>query len=333
MQTSDGLYNFKIGDAFVNATQKKVELKNLSYTSPLSKKEFIAKQKEAKEKYDISLPVVTIHGVEWWPAFNGEEISAGKVELKGGEVSIYSDRSLPPKNKMGNFPNQMLAKLPIKVDVDKLAVRDLDIIYEEYSPKSEQSGALHVNNIAMNITSLTNKRGSKGPVVAEGTALLMKEIPVKARFTFDMAKAKEGVFTATLRMDSFDARTMNPLAEPLGLTKVNRGEVHSIEATIQGNEHKASGKVLLLYDKLKVSLLKKKKGDEELKKKHLLSFLANVFIIRNNNPWWLTGKTQKKEAYLERDPEAGFMSLVWKTAFIGMLKTAGAPEKVAKKKK
>ena len=332
VQTPDGLYTFKIGDAFVNATQKSVTLKNVSYASPLSNEEFVAKQEKATEKYDLSLPELTINGVEWWPAFNGEEISAGDVQMKGGDIHIYSDRSLPPTNKMGNFPNQMLTKLPMKVEVDKLAIQDLAITYEEYSPQSEQRGTIHLDNIVMNVTNITNKKGNGQPVVVEGTALLMKAAPLKARFTFSTEEAKAGVFSANLRLDSVDATVMNPVAKPLGLMKVERGQMHSLEANLQGNENGAGGEVLVLYDKLRLSVLKKKEGEEELKKRHLLSFIANVFVIKNNNPWWLTGKTQRKEAYLERNSEAGFMNLVWKTAFLGILKTVGAPEKVAKKK-
>jgi hypothetical protein len=81
-----------------------------------------------------------------------------------------------------------------------------------------------------------------------------------------------------------------------------------------------------------VSVLKKKGNEQELKERKLFSLLANVLVVKNDNPWWLTGKTRKKEAYFQRDPQGGFMNLVWKTAFVGLLKSIGAPAKMAKPK-
>ena len=71
-RTKDGLYDFKISDVSVNATKKSITLKNLSFGSAMSKESFMKHQKVAKEMYGLSLPTVTIKGVDWWPAINGE---------------------------------------------------------------------------------------------------------------------------------------------------------------------------------------------------------------------------------------------------------------------
>jgi hypothetical protein len=57
-----------------------------------------------------------------------------------------------------------------------------------------------------------------------------------------------------------------------------------------------------------------------------------LLVVKNDNAWWLTGKTRTKDAYFQRDPQSGFMNLVWKTAFVGLLKSIGAPAKMAEKK-
>lgn len=332
METAGGLYKLKIGEALVNATQHRLELKNIRYSSPLSKEEFVAKQKNATEKYDLSLPLVTASGVDWLPAFNGEAVSAGEVAIKGGDVAVYFNRSLPPQNKMGSFPNQLLEKLSVPVAVEKVSVEDLSLSYEEFNPVSAQSGTIYLDDVAMGINNIANKEANSQPLTVDGSALFMKKVPLTASFTFPMEKAAEGAFSATLRLDSFEAAVMNPVARPLGLVMAERGMVHRVDVRMQGHEKAASGEVLLLYDKLRLSILKKNEESKKLQKRHLFSFLANLLAIKNDNPWWLTGKKRKKQAYFERDPEAGFMNLVWKTALVGLLKTVGAPEKKAKKK-
>lgn len=115
------------------------------------------------------------------------------------------------------------------------------------------------------------------------------------------------------------------------MMKLEKGELQKLEANISGNELAASGDVQVLYQDLKLSLLEKGKGNAGLNKKHVTSFLANLLVLKGDNP--KKGKAPRTvEASFKRDPEAGFMALVWKTILVGVLKTIGAPEKMAYKK-
>src|SRR5699024_1114610 len=117
---------------------------NLQLGSPLSKQAFMKKQSSATELYSLSLPSVTIKGIDWWTALNGDALEAGTVQTKGGSLAVYFDRSLPPKNKMGNFPNQLLAKLRTPLSVRELKLANIDISYEEFNPISGQSGTVRL---------------------------------------------------------------------------------------------------------------------------------------------------------------------------------------------
>ncbi|HEU4903773.1 MAG TPA: hypothetical protein VFT06_13300 [Flavisolibacter sp.] len=327
--TKDGLYRFKIGDVSVNASQKQITLKNLSFGSPLSKEAFVAKQKKAKEMYSLSLPSMTINGVDWWSLLNEEEVIAREAETKGGKFTVYFDRALPPKNKMGNFPNQLLLKLPLQLNIARLKIRDLAVSYEERNPLSQQSGTVYLDNASMDFTNVNNN--SKTPVVVNGTALLMHKIPVRAMFRFDMSGAKSGRFSASIQSTTpYDGRLLNTVAVPLGMMKVEKADLKKLTATIKGDENGAGGDVEVLYKDLKLTLLEKDKGKVALDKKDVTSFLANL-VLKKDNP--KDGKAPRQEqAQFRRDPNGGFMMLVWKTVLVGILKTIGAPEKLAYKK-
>lgn len=329
-KTKDGLYNFRIGDAVVNASQKRVVLKNLSFQSPLSQEAFVRKQKVAREMYGLFLPSLTVTGLDWWSVLNEEEVIAREAVTSGGKFSVYFDRGLPPKNKMGNFPNQLLLKLPVQVDIARLKIRNLGVSYEERNPLSQQSGTVYLDNASMDFTNVNNN--SKTPVVVNGTALLMHKIPIRAMFRFDMSGAKSGRFSASIQSTTpYDGRLLNPIAVPLGMMKVEKAELKKLTATIKGNEHGAGGAVEVLYNDLKLSLLEKDKGKASLDKKDVTSFLANLVVLKKDNP--KDGKAPRQEqAQFRRDPTGGFMMLVWKTVLVGVLKTIGAPEKLAYKK-
>jgi hypothetical protein len=68
-----------------------------------------------------------------------------------------------------------------------------------------------------------------------------------------------------------------------------------------------------------------------LDKKDVTSFVANLFVLKKDNP--KEGEAPRTaQAQFNRDPNGGFMMLVWKTILVGVLKTIGAPEKIAYKK-
>lgn len=327
-----GLYSFSIKDALVNATGKQVVLKNLRLGSPLSKQAFMKKQSHATEMYTLTIPTVTINGVDWWTMFNGDAIEAGTVQTRGGRFSVYFDRSLPPKNKMGNFPNQLLAKLQVALDVTKIQMRDLDIAYEEFNPVSGQSGTVSLPGTNITISNLHNNPKRSQPVVVSGTSRLMGSIPLRASFRFPVQQAKRGRFSATLRTGAFEGKVLNEITRPLGMLNIDEGSVKTFEASIQGHEWGAKGTVALQYKDLKLSMLEKNKEGKGMNDKNLLSFLANALVIKNGNPEKPGEAVQKKEASFDRDPNSGFMNLVWKTAFTGILKTIGAPQKMANSK-
>lgn len=330
-RTKDGLYNFKIGAVAVDAPRQKITLRNLSFGSTMSKEAFVKKQKVAKEMYGLSLPSISISGVDWWAALNGEELKASEVETAGGKFSVYFDRALPPKNKMGNFPNQILMKLPAKLDIDRMKVRGLDVSYEERNPLSQQSGTIYLDNASMELTNLHNTAGGS-PVVVNGTALLMHQVPISASFRFDMKNYKAGAFTASIKSNQpFDGTLLNSFAVPLGMMKLEKGELQKLQAQMTGNELGAGGNVLVLYKDLKLSLLEKDKGKSALDKKDVTSFLANLFVLKKDNPKERQ-EPREVQAQYKRDPEGGFMMVVWKTILVGVLKTIGAPEKIAYKK-
>ena len=131
-------------------------------------------------------------------------------------------------------------------------------------------------------------------------------------------------------MQGFEGSLVNSFVMPMGLMKIEEGTVQGAVANISGDQWKASGNVEVLYKDLKLHLLEKDKGEKALDKKGFTTFVANLFVLKKDNP--KDGKPPRKEAAsFTRNPQGGFFMLVWKTMLVGILKTIGAPEKMAYK--
>jgi hypothetical protein len=327
--TPDGLYEIRLGKAEVTAHKRQVKLRNFSFASPLSRQAFTKKQTQAKELYNVQLPSITISGVNWWDLLNEEEIAASEITTSGGKLSIFLDRTLPPKNKMGNFPSQLLMKVPLKLNIAKFLLKDLQFSYAEFNPLSGGTGTVSMDNVKLDISNLSNQTPNR-PVIIDGSAMFMGTVPLQAQFSFDLLKHKTGAFTAFLKTGGFDATLINAFAEPVGLMKMEKGKLLGIQASMTGDQWKSKGTVFIPYEDLNLSLMEKEPGKKRLDKKDVTSFLANALVLKNNNP--KEGKKSRREtAEFTRIPEGGFFMLVWKTVLVGALRTMGAPEKIAYK--
>lgn len=333
LPTKNHLYNLTIGSITISTANKNLKALNVAFKPHYSKLEFSKHIKVMTMWYNFSAPSIQLKRIDWWKLMNGESITINEAEINSGKLNSYFDLSLPQDPpKLHNFPHQMLMNLSIPVRIDKLNLINLDVSYEEYHPKSKQSGKLFFNKINGTINNVTNikqqiKRNNYATLSA--SAIFMHQIPVTSTFRFNLAQYKTGVFSTDVTIKGFDGPILNSIAQPFGHFYIKRGTVQSATATVTGDNFGATGKVLFLYDSLHITPLKRDINERAgFKKKHLYSFIANTFVLKNENP---SGKSQPRSAdgSFKRDPHGTFFNLIWKTVLTGILKTIGAPQKLA----
>jgi hypothetical protein len=252
--------------------------------------------------------------------------------MTGGFFTVYFDRSLPssPGMQMANFPHQQLMKLAIPIAVDHLELKDVNVAYEEFNPLSKQSGTVYFDKLNGQLNHASNipsqiKQHPIADFSAEG--MFMHHVPMKAAFTFNLAKHKTGEFSVYVTMGAIDHQTVNLLAEPLGLFSIKSGETQEAIIHIEGNNLKTSSKLAISYSDLHINPLKKADENGNLKKKRVSAFIANVFLIKNSNPE--KGKALRQPEYtVERDHHGNFFNMIWNTTLTGLLKTIGVPVKL-----
>ena len=128
---------------------------------------------------------------------------------------------------------------------------------------------------------------------------------------------KDGSFIISGYVGKFNAKALNPLIEPLALASIKEGTIKSVDFTMEGNDNGAKGSSTLLYNDLKIEALKKDSND--LKKRNLISFVANL-VIKDDNP--KNGNTRQGNIDLERDKTRAFFNLIWKGIFKAAKRTA-----------
>jgi hypothetical protein len=159
-------------------------------------------------------------------------------------------------------------------------------------------------------------RKEKGNIwCAKSTSNMMSTAFTRVRYNFNLV-SKNGAFNAAIHMGRMDARTMNPLAAPLGLMQVKSGTINKMGMQLYATRYAAKGNIDLYYDDLKINVLKRDKETDTLKKRGFLSFVTNA-VMPNDNPKG-NGKFRKGPINVVREPDMSFFGLLWKSTQDGM---------------
>ncbi len=332
-RTPDSLYFFKAGSIRVSGEQHKIVVTDVELKPRGDKQEFESKLSTRKMMFHLTFPEITLDNINWWSMINHERFIASDADIANGSFYVYLDRSLPSKGsfKVNNFPQQVLMAMPAPVSVMKLKLHHLNVSYEEYNPDSKQTGTVFFDNISGTANNITNipaeiKRQRYLTLMAKG--LFMHTVPMSAKFRLDLSKVRTGEFTADIFMDTLNNTVINPVAAPLGLFIVRKGQMQKGVAHLEGNDFTIKGTVALNYTGLHIDPLKKDKNDDgKLKKKTFTSLFANTFLIKNSNPG--RGNELRQPAFsVDRGKHSGFFNFIWFSILTGILKTIGIPVKL-----
>lgn len=285
-----------------------------------TKDQFSDKLSKMEDRYDINFKKAEIKNVRWYDLLAENGFYGGAMNISGGYISVYDDRRLPvPESKLGKYPHQLLMKIDFPVYMSSINIKDIKVIYEELNPKTGKVGKLEFDDVKGTIDNISNIPGrfTANPFIdINVTSKFLGEVPLQAKFRFDMNQVNKGVFSVDAELGKINGDMLNQITEPLALVKVNSLEVKKFTAHIDANDNNATGKISFDYSDLNIDILKKK-DDGEMKKRGFLTFLANKFVIKKNGPQ----PAEVKTVHYVRDPQRSFFNLIWKTMLAGIKET------------
>ena len=192
------------------------------------------------------------------------------------------------------------------------------VAYTEKADVSKQTGTVFFKNINGTIANITNIKdiiSKNNLLLLDATASFMGISPVHSVWKLSL-NSSNGAFDVSGTAGAFNAVSLNPLIEPLGMASIKNGTINKLTFSMAGTDLQSRGNATLLYRDLKIELLKKDSND--VKKSGLKSLLANA-LMKNSNP--TNGVTRTEEINYERDKTKSFFNLLWKSIFSAAKKT------------
>ncbi len=318
-RTPDSLYILKVDSFNISAAKRIMKLSGIAVVPRGNKAQFSRKLKFMKDRYDLTMRSAQFNNIDWWSYVNEDGLWIDRADLYNGKLEVYCDRSLPnPPSKLGNYPHQLLKKIGLPITIRELKVHNLDVVYKEFNPASDRSGAIYMNNAygeATNITNIPEQVSRNSKMTVKAKAIFMEQSPVEISFVFDLARTDEGVFYVDAVFGETDTAHVNKISRPLGLFELKKGTFKKLDAHLAGSNFSTKGTILFVYEDMVIKLLKE--DDGELKKHHFLSFVVNKFFVKRSNL-----KERNVQVSYERDVHKSFFNMLWKTIMQGMIKTA-----------
>lgn len=327
LRRSNQLYHYQLNNLALRSEERSFAVSNIHITPLLGEAAFVRAAKWQTDRFDFDLYNLQFKKVNVQELLNGN-LLADELTIKKASFKIFRDRSYPFKkeSKVGHYPQQELQKIPIDVALKKVVVQQGYIEYKEKSPQTGSSGLVVFDNVYATLHNVTNRRNDirkNNVFTINFNSRLLSSIPLTATLKLYLGN-NNGKFTLNGSLKSTDATIFNRLSKPMAMVEINSGTINSLDFNFIGNDYRAKGIIRLLYNDLKINILKKDDEDREIKSKKMVSLLANI-VISDANP-----EKKKPERIVtvsyQRDVNRSLFNLIWKAIFDGVRQTVGIDE-------
>ena len=311
--SKDKIYKFIMGDFEINKAKASVFMKNFSMTPQVTDEAFVKSLKYQQDIYRFTFNNIQLNGVDIPSLISRQKLLAGTVSLQP-VLNIFNDRTVAPNPAAKLFLQQQLLNINFPVDIQTVLIQDGSIKYSERGAVSKQKGTVtfeHVNGKIQHVTNIKDAIKENNKMVVNASGTFMGVSKIKTTWNL-LLNSSNNAFTASGSATGFDAKTLNSIAEPLGMASIKTGRVNKLSFDFAGDYLQSKGTSTLLYQDLTVELLKK--DSNELRKKGLSSFIANL-LAKNNNPQ--NGNLKEGKISFQRDTTKSFFNLLWKSIFDG----------------
>ncbi|TAH03773.1 MAG: hypothetical protein EAZ15_02250 [Sphingobacteriales bacterium] len=323
--TPDSLYFVNVDSLNFSSSKNILTVSKFKLEPRMGANAFYRKVNYAKDYFNLTFNKLVFRNIDFDLFLKQQKFKAETFNITKANISVYNNNAYPKKlnDKTGRFPHQQLLKVPLEMNISKINLANVNISYTEYDAASKETGKITFNNTRgtiYNVTNNENDLAKNSVMVAKLQSNILNKAPLDLTFKFFM-KSKIGAFSYVGAVGAFDGRIANQIVRPLGMAEIKSLTVKKLAFNVNANQYKAKGKMRFTYANLKVNVLKLDTNGK-IKKMGFISKLANIFIIRTDNPNNTGEFIAGNIAYL-RPKTTSFFSFLWKSLFMGIKESVG----------
>lgn len=304
----------------ISTSGKTLSVDSLKLVPQYPKYEFAKQKGHQLDRITLTIEKLLLENADFERLKSGELI-AEKFTIQHADLDVFHAKMMPsgpPSDK--TFPHIAFKNLPFPITIDTIAIHQSDISYTEHLAEVSRPGTVSFLNTDATFTNVTNDSAvisREHTIVLDVTSEVMGEATLDAYFEFPMHL--DGSHMARGTLQSIQAEKLNPVLEPVGLVRAERGTIHSLQFLMVLGDDSSSGWVQLVYSDLRIEVLNSRNVDDGGRNR-LKTFLANILKIKRNNN---KEPFRRGEVSLERDDQKSIFSYWWKSLSTGLKDNVG----------
>ena len=320
---SNGFYDIKLGKLEVRIEQGNLKLYDFSLIPKYNKKEFGKVFGWQTDRFDIKVKKIEAFDLNIRKLIKENGIETAKVVITGVDADIYRDKNIPRDySKFPKFPNQALGSVKTYLNIGKVEIKKSKLLYEELAPKASIAGKVPISDLYATIYNVTNDKqviAKNGPMKWDVIGDFFDEgkLSVVIDFPKDLSKP---AFTFSGKMGKMDMTAFNQIIKPNQHLEITHGKIISLEFNAVANDDYSSGNILMVYEGLKMGILKEysEKGE---KTSGFINAIANA-VVKTGNPGKNSDKAPKSaEIFFERNKNKAIFNYLAQSLINGIKAT------------
>lgn len=329
--TSNGLYKFNIKKVKLSTRVSQLMVQGVTF-EPVNRHTFF--QNTVKDRFIFGIDSLWLNNFDYLSYHKYRIVNASSLVIHGGDISLFNNPNKPKKfkDKIKSFPNVSLYQIDADIKIDTMLIKRVNVTYSEHNKKSNLDGSIHFNNTSgtfLNVT--TNKEALQKNNLSRInlTSYFMNRGKFETAFVFNMTDAN-AAYSYTAHLGAMDLSAVNAATMPFAQVKITAGTLKSLDFKFNANRYRSKGKVAILYNDLKVKILKPDTVNSTLKNKLFVSLFANLFILKHDNPDGPGTIPRTFNVDFKRPPDFPFFKTIWRSLLLGLKPSVGYDEKTQK---
>ncbi len=328
-QSGNSLYKYKIKSLRLSTKTSRLDIQGLDL-KPVRPDVFF--KNSQRDRFDVHLDTLRIDHFDYQGYHKYRVINASHMTLSGGALNLSGNPKFTRRtmDRERTYPNFGLKEIRADLNIDTIEAKRINVSYTEFNHKSGQTGTIVFNNTSgrvLNVTTNKEALARNNICTINLTSYFMNRGKLDMQFIFNLTD-ESLPFAYRGSIGPMDLTVLNPAVMTLGLIKINSGELTRFDFDIKADNSISRGRVALLYNNLKVTVLKADTINDKLKHMPIASLYANVIVLKHDNPDNPGEIPRSFNVNYERPRDYPFFKNIWHTLLTGIKPCVGLDEKM-----
>ena len=302
-----------------NKPAQSFSVDSISYHPVLSRDDFVSASKWQTDYITIKTGKISVAKFDLDQYLEDSVFRSGNITIDDPFFTSYRDKT-PPFHAgiIKPLATKLIQKIPFKVSIDTILISNGTAVYTELNDKTKETAIIPVTRLSGDIFPIKNfglTPTDSFRIRLNGYLLDSGWIRLRTRESY--LDTLSG-FLITLRMRPHSMLYLNKILPALSSLKLQSGYLDTLTMRAVGQEYLSLGEMRMNYHDLKVQFLKNGKEEKKRFLQGLITFIANSFIIKNEN------KKRVGVVYFPRLRDRSFINYYIKIVMSGVASSVGA---------